>query len=111
MGRCGWVKDDSNAREPWNCFLEQLQAFDVCLSHHDGEPSDVATWLGEAGNVADADRVRVAHEYDGNRRGRLLGCRSVDGTRCHDDIDLEPDQLLREFAHPLRLPFRPPVFD
>ena len=61
--------------------------------------------------MAAADRVRVAHEYDGNRRGRSLGRPGVDGTRCHDDMDLEPDQFLRKFAHPFWLPLRPPVLD
>ena len=35
------------------------------------------------------ERVRVAHEYDRNRRGRAPGRLGVDGARCHDDIDLE----------------------
>ena len=61
--------------------------------------------------MAGGERVRVAHENDRNRRGRSLSRRGVDGTRCHDDIDLEPDKFLRKFAHPLRLAFRPSVLD
>ena len=61
--------------------------------------------------MAAAERVRVTHEYDRNRRGRSLSRGSVDGTRGHDDIDLEPDKFLRKFAHSLRLALRPSVLD
>ncbi len=111
MRRRGGVKDDGNAREPGNGLLEQLQEFDVGLGHHDGEPGDIAARPREAGHVAAAERVRVAHEDYGNRRGRSLGRPGVDGTRGNDDIDLEPDQFLRKFAHPFRLPLRPPILD
>src|SRR3990172_8185575 len=111
MRRRGGGPDDGNTREPRNGLLEQLQAFDVCLSHHQGEPGDVAARPRKAGHVAAPERIRVAHEYDGNRRGRSLGRPSVDGTRCDDDIDLEPGKFLRKFAHPFWLPLRPPVLD
>ena len=62
-------------------------------------------------HMAAAERVRVTHEYDRNRRGRSLSRRGVDGARCHDDIDLEPDKFLRKFAHPLRFALRPSVLD
>jgi hypothetical protein len=61
--------------------------------------------------MAAAERVRVTHEYDWNRRGRSLNRLGVDGARCHDDIDLEPDKFLRQFAHSLRLALRPSVLD
>ena len=64
----------------------------------------LATWLT-------AERVRVTYEYDRNRRGRSLSRLGVDGARCHDDIDLEPDKFLRKFAHPLRFALRPSVLD
>src|SRR6266545_4547182 len=111
MRRRGWVPDDRNAREPGNGLLEQLQAFGSCLTHHDGEPGDVAAWSREAGHVSAADRVRVAREYYGNRRGRVLGRPSVDGSRCNDDIDLEPDQFLRQAGEPLEPPLGPAVFN
>src|SRR5262245_66284445 len=58
-----------------------------------------------------AERVRMAHEDDGNRRGRLLGRLGVDGAWRHDNIDLEPDQFFRQRLHSIRLPLTPPVFD
>jgi hypothetical protein len=61
--------------------------------------------------MAAAERVRVTHEYDWNRRGRSLSRLGVDGARCHDDIDLEPDKFLRKFAHSLRFALRPSVLD
>src|SRR3954453_18929838 len=109
MRRRGGGKDDSNAREPGNGLLEQLQAFDACLREHDGEASDVAARPREAGRVTGGDRVRGAKEDDGNRRGRPFHRLGVDGTWFDDDIDLEPDQLLREFTHPFWLTLRPPV--
>lgn len=61
--------------------------------------------------MAAADWVRMAHEYDGNRRGRSLRRPGVDGTRGNDDIDFEPDQFLRKFAHPFWLPLLSPILD
>ena len=61
--------------------------------------------------MATAERVRVTHEYDRDRRGGSLSRRGVDGARCHDDIDLKPDKFLRKFAHPLRFALRPSVLD
>ena len=49
--------------------------------------------------MAAAERVRVTREYDRNGGGRLPGRCGVDGARRHDDVDLEPDQLLRQIAH------------
>src|SRR3954453_14755933 len=46
-----------------------------------------------------------------DRRGRPFGRLGVDRTRRNDDIDLEPDQFLREFARPFRFSLRPPVLD
>ena len=111
MRRRGGIKNDSNAREPGNDLLEQLQAFDASLRHHDGDAGDVATRPREAGRVTGGDRVRVAKEDDGDRRGRSSRRLRVDGTRYDDDIDLEPSEFLRQFAHPFRLPLRPPVLD
>ena len=111
MRRRGGVEDDGNAREPGNGALEQLQAFDACLRHHHRKPGDVAARPREAGHVAGGDRVRVAHEDDGDRRGRPFRRLGVDGTWYDDDIDLEPNKFLRQFAHPFWLPLRPPVLD
>jgi hypothetical protein len=61
--------------------------------------------------MAAAERVRVTHEYDRNRRGRSLSRLGVDGTRSYDDVDLESDKFLRKFAHSLRLALRPSVLD
>ena len=61
--------------------------------------------------MAAADRVRVAREYYGNRRGRSLGRLSVDGTRCNDNIDLEPDQFLRQAGEQIKPPLGPAVFN
>src|SRR5262245_6881504 len=41
----------------------------------------------------------MAHEYNGNSRGRLLGCSRVNRTGCHDDIDWKPHEIFRELAH------------
>ena len=62
-------------------------------------------------HMATAERVRVTYEYDRDRRGRSLSRLGVDGARCHDDIDLEPDKFLRKFAHPLWFALRPSVLD
>ena len=67
--------------------------------------------LVEVRHMAAAERVRVTHEYDWNRRGRSLSRLGVDGARRHDDIDLEPNKFLRKFAHSLRLALRPSVLD
>ena len=61
--------------------------------------------------MAAAERVRVAYEDDGDRRGRPFRRLGVDGTWYDDDIDLEPDEFLRQFAHSFWLPLRPPVLD
>src|SRR5206468_2966743 len=71
----------------------------------------VAARPREAGHVAGSDRVRVAHEDDGDRRGRPFRRLGVDGTWYDDDIDLEPNKFLRQFAHPFWFPLRPPVLD
>src|SRR6476619_6668421 len=105
------VKDDGHLRNSGNGLLEQIQALHIGLSHHQGESGDVAAWPREGRHMAAAEWVRVTHEYDRNRRGRSLGRRGVDGTRGHDDIDLEPDKFLRKFAHPLRFALRPAVFN
>src|SRR5205085_5641486 len=107
----GGVKNDGNAREPGNGLLEQLQELDVDLGQHDGEPGDVAARPRQAGRMAGGDRVGVADEDDGDRRGRPFGRLGVDRTWYDDDIDLEPGQFLRQFAHPFRLSLRPPVLD
>ena len=65
---------------------------------------------GRARHMPTAERVRVTHE-DWNRRGRSLSRRGVDGARCDDDIDPEPDKFLRKFAHSLRFTLRPSVLD
>jgi transposase len=62
--------------------------------------------------MIDTSVVRV-HQHGASIAGNAeqhsrLG---VDGTRGHDDIDLEPDKFLRKFAHPLRLALRPSVLD
>src|SRR5574341_680220 len=111
MGRRGRVPDDSNAREPRNGLLKRFQGFDVRLGHYDGEPRDVAARPREAGDVAAADRIRVAREYYGNRRGLSLGRLCIDGARRNDDIDLEPDQFLRQGGKPVVLPLAPPILD
>lgn len=61
--------------------------------------------------MAAADRVRVAHEDDGDRRGRSLGGAGVDGSRGHHDVDLEPDQLLRQGGEPIEASLGPAIFD
>ena len=58
-----------------------------------------------------AERVGVAQEYDGNRRCRPLGGTGVDRAWRDDDIDLEPDQFVREFTHSFRLAVRPAVLE
>src|SRR4029079_9867562 len=105
------VKNDGHPRNSGNGLLEQRQALHIVLSHHQGEASDVAAWPREARYMTTAERVRVTHEYDRDRRGRSLSRSGVDGARCHDDIDLEPDKFLRKFAHPLRFALRPSVLD
>src|SRR5712692_4446745 len=107
----GWVPDDGNPREPGNGPLEQLQALGHSLAHDNGEPRDVAARPSEAGHVAGADGIRVAREYYGNRRGRSLGRSSVDGSRCNDDINLEPDQFLHQAWEPIEPPLGPAVLD
>src|ERR1051325_8832366 len=111
MRRRGRVKDDGNAREPGNGLLEQLQAFDACLGQHDGDPGDVAAWARQTGRVTGGDRVRMAEEDDCDRRGRSFPRLGVDGTWYDDDVDLEPDQFLRQFAHPFWLSLRPPILE
>jgi hypothetical protein len=107
---CG-VKNDGHPRNSGNGLLEQRQALHIGLSHHQGQPGYVAARPREARYMATAERVRVTHEYDRNRRGRSLSRRGVDGARCHDDIDLEPDEFLRKFAHPIRFALCPAVFN
>src|SRR4029078_11813903 len=101
--RSGRIPDDGNARESGNGLLQQLQTFDISLGHHQRTPGGVAARPRETCHVAGAERVRVTHEYDWNRRGRLFGRPGVNGTRRYDDIDLEPDEFLRKLPHPLRL--------
>src|SRR5262245_17083191 len=105
------VPDYSNARKPRNRLSEQFQDFEDCFRHHRGEPGDVAAGPREADHVAASDRLCMAHEYDGYRRGRLLGRLGVNGTRCDDDIHLEVDEFHRELAHSFGSPLCPSELD
>ena len=76
-----------------------------------GQPGDIAAGPRQACNVAGTERVGVAHEHDGNGRGRVLCRTGVDRARRHDDIDLEPNQLGREIRKPLWVAIRRAVLD
>ena len=54
---------------------------------------------------------RVAHEYDGDGRGRVLRCACVDGAWGHYDIDLKADQFRRQLAHAFWLSLCPAVLN
>jgi hypothetical protein len=111
MRRGGWIPDDGNAREARHRLLEDLQALGACLTHDDGHAGEVAAWPGKTGHMAAANRVRVAREDDGNRRGCAFRRPRIDGGRRHDDIDLELNELLRQVIEAIEPPLGPPVFD
>jgi hypothetical protein len=95
----GRLVQDRDAREIGKRFFEQLQTLDIGLGHHQREPSYVPPGTREARDVPGSERIRMAHEYNGNGRSRLLGCSRVNRTGCHDDIDLKPHEIFRELAH------------
>src|SRR6185369_8130828 len=82
-----------------------------CFTHHYGDPGGIAAWPREAGNVAAANRIRMARKYYGNRRGRSFGRPRVDGSWCNDDIDLKPDQFLRQAGEPIVVALGPAVLN
>src|SRR5262249_60393430 len=72
---------------------------------------DVAARLREAGAETAANRIRYRHKDDRYGRGRLFGCDDDRGSRCDDDIDLEPDELGRNLSKTLGASLRPAILD
>src|SRR5262249_21022565 len=72
---------------------------------------DVAARLREAGDETAANRIRYRHKDDRYGRGRLFGRDDDRGSRCDDDIDLEPDELGRDLSETLGASLRPAILD
>src|SRR5215203_842501 len=74
-----------------------------------GQAGDIAAGPPNTSHVLASNWVRVAGKND-----RDCGCRSprrlgVDGTRGHDNIDLQSDEFVRNFVEPIEASFDPSV--
>src|SRR5262249_38679316 len=75
------------------------------------EPRDVAARARKTGDDAAADRIARGREHDRNRRCRLLCCEGSWSVVSDDDIDLEPNKLVREIFQTLGVPLGPAILD
>src|SRR5205823_9409048 len=71
---------------------------------------DVATWFCQRSDRASANWVYSYREHDGDRRG-YLHCGGNCAANRSNDIDLEPNELGRDFAVPFWTSLGPTVFD
>jgi hypothetical protein len=83
-------------------LLEQPQLFgDGFQAGVSGHPRDVPARAREARDEAGANGITNGNHDDGDRLGRVLGCRHALRPERYDDVHLEPDQLGRQTGQPV----------
>ena len=93
-------------------LMQQLQSLGDKLDSHKSRSRDVSSRTPEAGHETRADRIGGGREHD---RDRLRCChRRADSDiarACTDDGNLAADEVSRHGRQPIKLAFRPAVFD
>ena len=108
MGR---IPQDGDAGDPHDGFLEELQPFRGEVLGHVGQARDIAVGLGEAGDKASPNGIKVHRHDNRDRACRVLGRPGHRRPRRHDDVHREPDQLGHSLTESFEAPLRKPVVD
>src|SRR5262245_53365938 len=98
--RIGRIPKHSHTRKSGKQLLEQFQALATEVRHHEAHACDVAAGSRQAGDEPTAQRVTGRHRDNGDRCGCPLGRERPERSNCHDDIDVEANQLCCEFRQP-----------
>ena len=93
-----------DARESGNGLLEKSEAFGDQLRAKESSPRNVSAWPGQADDQFIPDRIGHAAHDDRNYAGCLFGCASWRRTYYDDDVNLEPNQIVRELLESIRIP-------
>src|SRR5262245_35880500 len=101
------IREDGHPADTWDRFLEQLQllAEDVRVDTV-CQPRDVAAWPRETRYEPDCDRLGETQSDDRDCSRRIPGGLGRGGGRRHDDVHLEPDELVREGRQTIGLALR-----
>ena len=86
--------------EPGQQLLEQFQALPTEVRHHEAHARDVAAGSRQTGDEPAPQRVAGGCHDDWNGRGGPLGRERPERSACHDDVDVEANQLRCEFRQP-----------
>jgi hypothetical protein len=89
----GRIPQDADTRGRWHELFEEFEPFRDEIRVSVGQARGVPTRTGKAGHEPGADGVGFIHEHDGNRARDLLGRHGAAGRRCHENIDLQTDEL------------------
>jgi hypothetical protein len=101
-----------DAPQPGCDLANQLQPFGGQAGKVEKHPREVAIRPGQAGDKAARDRVGFeVQRHDGDVVGRGLRRPDRDGAHRHQDVDLEPDKLLRKTRQGLGFALRPARLD
>lgn len=105
------IHKEGNLGDAGKELMQQLQPLGDKLGSDKGDPRDVPLRTTETGHETRADRVRGGHEHDWD----CLRCRhrgtGSDVVERADDRDLAADEVGGHGRQPVKLAFRPAVFD
>jgi hypothetical protein len=104
------VGDDCQSMKIRDHCAQQFNSFAGKFDRLNRKTGDVATRFCQRSDHATAQRVHSYCEHDGDRRGYLHCCGNCAANR-HNDVDLEPSELGRDFAIPFRASLGRAIFD
>ena len=88
----------ANRRRPGTTSRRTSEFLATSIRYLVRQAGDVAARSRQTRDQSGPDRVRRRHENDRNDRCRLLCREGCGGCHCDNDIDLEPDELGRDFC-------------
>src|SRR5439155_9792872 len=91
--------------------VQEFEAFGAEFGLKDGRSRDVSAGPGETRDVAGSYRICMAHDDDGDRRGRCFQGPREERAPRYEQVRLDADQVRRELGEPSGVALEPPVLD
>src|SRR5262249_56155029 len=108
FGSVRTIPEHGDAGDAGKRFLEQLQAFSAQVWRHRGQPSNVAAWFSEAGDVTGPDWITMQPEDNRNGHGGPLGRACLRSRGRKNNVHVEAGQLRSKVGQSLELSPRKP---
>src|SRR6516162_4910411 len=90
---------------------QEFELFASSIGCFTRQSRDVAAWSRQARDDAGADWIASRREHDRDYRCRLFCCKGWWSVVGKDDIDVQPNEVIREASQTLGVSFGPTILD